>query len=833
MTRLSSSLPALAATVLRAATLAAGLLILPVACQDGAVTAVVGGSGPLRVSADSYDGRVDAALAKVSGTQISKGGGEKLAELGGIVLSDAPGALVGVPDGVVVQPLMDDPALREALMGHDEKAVVDLLVAKGVKGLLIHGRIHPSVDRDRRIYSRLVHHDYLDLLRLYRVGDGILYYSVNEAPVLFPPQLAALCIRYLQARLAGKRVEGMPELESDTGEWTFVGTIRGQGQELAMAFARDGNLARALDELAQDIEVEHRRRKELLGFPRLSEHVEDLSIEIQRVTERAYVEPRGEDFLEELMEMGVDGAFVMTADKKERGMLPGSVAYTRNLTTADRFLREAADQGRMSERRPWRDDDAWLEIFRTVHFRNQPDAGLVFLYRGVPAVGTSAVTLASTREAILSAGDWWIANMDPEGRLNYKFWPHENRFSADYNLVRHTLATWNLVQAWRVDPEQAPIYLEGAKRALDYTNRYLVDETIPEGKPNAGQVMSYYSYNNNQKLGTVVVNLMGIIDYARATGTTEYDDLIRRLARFALFMQKESGTFDGYHVERGHPYFGQTNDIVPGEAALALVMVAEYLDEDVWIETLPAFFSFYEPWFAERVGRRHQDRAWPRYIYDNDDRLELVQFGPWTVMAANAYHARTGDERVGAFGLEIARWMIEAYMYDGDRSPFPDYIGGYFKMPTELPAMQAFCYAEGTAAAYALALRMGREEDARFFDLRTRETIRFGMVMQYDDLDTYAFTRPELLWGGIRYAMNEVKVRIDYTYHGQSAFVQWYEAALNDPNLPEDVRNGPMGRPRPRKVLAAAGRPVPGSGMPVATASGEADTEADDAESGE
>ena len=101
---------------------------------------------------------------------------------------------------------------------------------------------------------------------------------------------------------------------------------------------------------------------------------------------------------------------------------------------------------------------------------------------------------------------------------------------------------------------------------------------------------------------------------------------------------------------------------------------------------------------------------------------------------------------------------------------------------------------------------MGRQEDARFFDLRTRETIRFGMLMQYDDLDTYAFSRPELLWGGIRYAMNETKVRVDYTYHGQSSFVQWYEAARNDPALPIEVRDGPAGRQRPRKLLQSEGR---------------------------
>ena len=38
--------------------------------------------------------------------------------------------------------------------------------------------------------------------------------------------------------------------------------------------------------------------------------------------------------------------------------------------------------------------------------------------------------------------------------------------------------------------------------------------------------------------------------------------------------------------------------------------------------------------------------------------------------------------------------------YTSDKTPYPDYVGGYYKFEGELPAMQAFCYAEGRAAMY-------------------------------------------------------------------------------------------------------------------------------------
>ena len=160
-------------------------------------------------------------------------------------------------------------------------------------------------------------------------------------------------------------------------------------------------------------------------------------------------------------------------------------------------------------------------------------------------------------------------------------------------------------------------------------------------------------------------------------------------------------------------------------------------------------------------------------------------------MAANAF-TRNRPERTDIvdFGLEVARWMVETYEYTSERAPYPDYIGGYYKFEGELPAMQAFCYGEGTAAAYQMALR-ARPAEAAYFEKATRETVRIAMQMQHDRLDSLYFSRPELVEGGVRYALNEPKVRVDYTYHAQSAMYQWYIAANGDTTLPASVRAEP------------------------------------------
>jgi hypothetical protein len=69
--------------------------------------------------------------------------------------------------------------------------------------------------------------------------------------------------------------------------------------------------------------------------------------------------------------------------------------------------------------------------------------------------------------------------------------------------------------------------------------------------------------------------------------------------------------------------------------------------------------------------------------------------------------------------------------------------------------------------------------------------MRLGLLMQYNELDVYAFSRPKQVFGGIRYALNETKVRIDYVHHGLSAMYQYYKSGLTDPSLPDYMRAKP------------------------------------------
>jgi hypothetical protein len=280
----------------------------------------------------------------------------------------------------------------------------------------------------------------------------------------------------------------------------------------------------------------------------------------------------------------------------------------------------------------------------------------------------------------------------------------------------------------------------------------------------------------------VAVAMLGWIDRAKATGNPDQDERIRAMATFVTSMKQPNGKFEPYFVDRAHPYHGQVNDIVPGEAALALGDAAEYFDDRSLVAFFPAFLDYYEPWFRERAARQVAAGRWPAGTYANADRLELVQFGPWSVMASAQYFQITGDERAAKFGLEVADWMVDTYQWDRVRAPFPDYVGGYYKMPSELPAMQTFCYSEGTAAAYGIASKFAPDRKAKY-EQATRDAILFLRRMQYDEVDAYFAARPDLIHGGVKYAMNEAKVRTDYVGHGMSTLSQYLDVRAVDPDV--------------------------------------------------
>ena len=253
-------------------------------------------------SAGGYEARIKAALELASGDDVSEDAAKVITRNKGSVRSDSPDKVRGLPEGLEHSPLFADEAVKAALLALDETAAADLLFGQGVRTVILSNEVTPSVDRGSQVLSRLYHHDQLSRFQLFHVSDGLLFYRVRKKAVSFDPQLAAASVSYLRHRLQGGAPTALPDVKSETGNWTFVATLRGQGKELSIAFAQDRKLQKALEELVDDLEKVHRRQIEYFGFPPLKQHMRGLRIELQRVVERTNIEPRSEEFLQRYFE---------------------------------------------------------------------------------------------------------------------------------------------------------------------------------------------------------------------------------------------------------------------------------------------------------------------------------------------------------------------------------------------------------------------------------------------------------------------------------------------------------------------------------------------------
>ncbi|MBT3219792.1 MAG: hypothetical protein HN348_11940, partial [Proteobacteria bacterium] len=605
------------------------------------------------------------------------------------------------------------PEVLKALLGTNEADVAKKMRDLSVRGLVIHRDITEALDRDRVVMSRLAHHDHLEWFQLRYVSEELFVYTVRSSKVRIPDETGRLMLAGLRARLERRPI---PRQQWKPSAVRLIGSGRLQGNTLMMRHSVGTDIESVLNDLAEKLRRRWEREVEIEGFGTLDDRLDELRLEIHIVMERAPVEPRSRYAMFDLFELGIDGMMYRHREGVEEEKftyMPGSEAMTRSMRSADAFLRYSVETGGWQDLRPWEDTATRLDIIRTQHFMEEKLGGntgkAVRLVRGIPPVSMDELTDRNLQQMLIDGGYWWLNNTRSDYSFEYKYWPTQNRRSTEYNEVRHILAARDLADAWRYKND--PAFLDGSRKAMEWLLRYQIHDTdkhhtqLPHPPP--GSMLFRYPLDEakrpNQKLGTVAVALLGWVAWAQSTGSHEEDERIRKMAEFTRSRMLENGKFDPYYVHRAHSYYGEKNDIVPGEAGLALGMVAEYFGENEWLEYYPRFIKFYQPWFRSRAKQTNPYGRWPHSSYANETRLDLVQFGPWAVMASKQYYMMTKDAAAAEFGLEIADWMIDYYEWTSDRAPFPDYVGGYYKLPEELPAMQSFCYSEGTAAAYNIA----------------------------------------------------------------------------------------------------------------------------------
>ena len=213
---------------------------------------------------------------------------------------------------------------------------------------------------------------------------------------------------------------------------------------------------------------------------------------------------------------------------------------------------------------------------------------------------------AAIEDAARQTMAWIQRNQLPDGTYVYEYNGYTNELTPQYNNVRHAGVTMSLYQAYGKFSETET--LNTADRALEW----MLENTVRRDSWAALAPSGTYA-----ELGASDLMLVSLEERRLATGDTQYDELMRELARFIVSLQREDGGFYiGYDLVADEPQREGTSRYYPGESLLGLAMLHNAFPDEGWDE--PAWKAL-------------------EFITTQRDEVEGVDFPPlpdqWTAMA--------------------------------------------------------------------------------------------------------------------------------------------------------------------------------------------------------
>lgn len=687
--------------------------------------------------------------------------------------------------------------------GTDEAAVACALLGEGIEFLLI-DRTEPPVApwlEERMDSLRLRLRDAGGKMVWFHprvLGSGWAFYRIAPPLVLSLENKQALT-RRVRAALAGQAPQRMTlvaplDAVGQAAHRVIVSLrMRGEpamkGRKLVKRMGQSRDLLAAVDRAAAKLRKTWGKTRDSvlkeygIDLPGRPDGILDrLEVEIEVLHDICLLTDRTPSALGWYLQIGLEGLYLWDEKQRAGFYLEPSYAVHMAISSPVVFLEAALRKNGLTDylrpaltpaikrvrpmvlwEKAWRSDERFDAMrFRSSHWIEQPGAaGLVELYRGVPLHRT--VTRERMVRSLQLGADWLMNNQSPDGQYAYKYTPLNKagrRWAAGGNIVRHALNPYTLLLVNAIAPDERLV--ASACRGIDFTltflrcegNRCVVAHRDPPAR--------FY----NAKLGTNAVTILSILKLAEVQEIGRYEQALLGLTEELLFMQDPNGHYWQYDVPPEHPYYGAENAIAPGEFILALARMHKRTGDPRYQDSIERALAFYmTAWRAWREERT------PEGIYDEEHRVNLVGIVPWLVMAMKDLHESTGERRYADIAFEMQDWMDQEFFYTPQRSRYADWLGGSFKLHSELPAVNSCQYIEGASAAFALAKRLDHDV------ARRREVVvlgaRFCLQLQFDGYgSTFYLPEPAEALGGYRYTLSHLHLRNDYSYHAMAALAQ-------------------------------------------------------------
>jgi UDP-N-acetylmuramoyl-tripeptide--D-alanyl-D-alanine ligase len=351
---------------------------------------------------------------------------------------------------------------------------------------------------------------------------------------------------------------------------------------------------------------------------------------------------------------------------------------------------------------------------------------------------------ASLDEAIALGRAFLLASQKPEGNFHYEYDWKAGIDSTDDNEVRQAGATWGLSLLLHDAPDDAEV-LAALLRALDFWK----GRSIELGER---RIVRYTDRDQRAGTGTIALLALAHVELLRSGAPlpderrAEVEAQLSGYLQTLLAQRTPVGGFHSYVSDKGKP-FGRPNPYADGEAVLALVKAAKYVDGHGHLLQLAV------PWVTEDHARNvTQARALEP---DSDTTKGYYQ---WSSMTWHELATSEAADR-GPFTdwlMELAVWMIDTHQTLRRRRN------------------TAYAY-EGIVPAYHHAHRLGDPRADKFAcvvdqGLRKLTTWQVGHPLALPYLQSADPTDARAR-GGVQNIGNEPTLRVDVAQHQVHALI--------------------------------------------------------------
>ncbi|MGE0494085.1 MAG: hypothetical protein AB7S38_33050 [Vulcanimicrobiota bacterium] len=392
------------------------------------------------------------------------------------------------------------------------------------------------------------------------------------------------------------------------------------------------------------------------------------------------------------------------------------------------------------------DCERWLNFGTVAAFSDAQ--GSFPLYRGhaleAPARGPDELLEAARR-----GGDYLLRGLSPEGRFAYCYHPTRDRFSTDYNMLRHAGAVYALLELYQ--ETRQPEYLEGARRGLEFM-MYSVEESR---KFNSTRVLVD---DGSVKLGGNALAILALARYVDVTGERRWLAEMEDLAEWMVRNQSPDGRFR-VHKEN-YPAgedSGFRSEYYPGEALVALVNLHRLDPDERWLK-------------AARRAARYQIRRARREKRPPHDH--------WLMIGLEQLYRIDPDPSYRDYAFDLSEMIMTSQKTAQAR---PDWDGGFYTPPRSTPTDIRL---EGLNAAWALAVQAGDGKRIERLRSSVERGLAFSSLCEVTPERAALLVRPDYCRGGVMRGLADPEIRIDYVQHHISALLGAYRLTKPAPAKP-------------------------------------------------